>query len=183
MRIQISQPASIRVECKQCWDTGLAPHSANRGRCAACSGPGPIEHPAAALLSRAIRRRFTSELPVDDRPFQLACLLTHFSTARPIARLPLQELMQISEREFKKQIEALRRDWLLPIGSRKGPPNGYWIITNEEDFIAWHKHFRQQALTEFSTANQLMEQNFPELVARAGAEILLGLTWPAGKAA
>jgi hypothetical protein len=169
MQLEISQRSSILVECRQCWDTGLAPQTENRGRCGSCAGPGRARNPAAALLARAIHRRLAANQLVEERPFQLACLLTHFSTTRPIPRAPLQELMEVQEREFKKQIEILRRDWLLPIGSRKGRPNGYWIITTEEDFMQWHRHFRQQALTEFSTANQLMEQNFPALAMRNAA--------------
>ena len=166
MRVEISQPSSILVDCTHCWDTGLAPKLSDRGRCPACSTAPRAANAATALLSRAIRRRLDAEQPIEDRPFQLACLLTHFTTNRPIKRAPLQEMMERGEREFKKQIEVLRRDWLLPIGSRKGTPNGYWIITSEADFREWHQHFRRQALTEFATANKLLEQNFPGLLKR-----------------
>jgi hypothetical protein len=166
MRIEISQPSLIQVDCTQCWDTGLAPKPSDRGRCPACSTAPRAANAAASLLARAIHRRLDAEQTIEERPFQLACLLTHFSTKRPIKRAPLQEMMELGEREFKKQIEILRRDWVLPIGSRKGTPNGYWIITSEADFQEWHRHFRRQALTEFATANQLMEQNFPALAKR-----------------
>lgn len=166
MLVDIPYHTSLKIDCRECWDTGLAPRPANRGRCAVCTESKDEPNAAALLLAQAIRRRMQAEQPVDERPFQLACLLTHFSTKKPIPRAPLQELMEIGERDFKKVVEVLRRDWLLPIGSRKGRPNGYWIITNEDDFLRWHQHFRQQALTEFSTANKLMERNFPNLVSR-----------------
>ncbi len=165
MQLEISDHPQFFFDCSLCWDTSLIPDRKFGGRCQVCSAREQPLTDAGRLLRRALRRRMRSNQAVEERAYRLACLLSHFTTTRPISRPPIQEWLGVAEREFKKQIEHLRRDWLLPIGSRKGRPNGYWIITNEADFLNWHDHFRRQALTEFSTAAELMRQNFPGLAA------------------
>jgi hypothetical protein len=165
MQLEISDHPQFFFDCSICWDTGLIVEKKYGGNCLACHAREAPLTDARRLLMKALRRRLHANQAIEERPYRLACLLTHFTTTRPISRPPIQEWLGVAEREFKKQIEHLRRDWLLPIGSRKGRPNGYWIITNEADFLSWHEHFRRQALTEFSTAAELMRQNFPGLAA------------------
>lgn len=167
MQFEITDHPQFFFDCLICWDTGLVPEPKYGGKCVACTTREQPPTDARRLLARALRRRLRAKGGIEDRTFRLACLLTHFTTSKPISRPPIQEWLGVAEREFKKQIEYLRRDWLLPIGSRKGRPNGYWIITNETDFLNWHDHFRRQAMTEFSTAAELMRQNFPALAANA----------------
>ena len=89
----------------------------------------------------------TSEAPLrrDD------ILEKHFGYVTPSARL----------RRFHYVVEDLRRVWLLPIGSRKDQPSGYWIVTDEADFKEWFERYRSAPLTQLTTLHHVARRNFP----------------------
>lgn len=107
---------------------------------------------------------------IDFLAFDIARILTRFSSEKPCPRRRLEELFfelhgkenhGDTERKIKGYIETLRHDWLLPIGSRKSDPCGYWIITDLEDFKNWYSSVTQAPITLLSTIHKVAKHNFP----------------------
>jgi hypothetical protein len=81
--------------------------------------------------------------PIDGRLFELARMLIYSTTgAVPCVEdrffmtffsyLPMTKTTSCAS--FTPRSRAASREWLLPIGSRKDSPAGYWIITDIKDF-------------------------------------------------
>jgi hypothetical protein len=64
-------------------------------------------------------------------------------------------------RKFHAAIEELRRVWMLPIGSRKDSPAGYWIITDVKDFEEWINRSKSAPITQLTTIYKVAKRNFP----------------------
>lgn len=121
--------------------------------------------PAALMIQRAVTRR---GVPADSHLFDVARTLAVFSTTYPCSRFELIERhfsfvsgSEAQRRKVSAAIERLRDEWLLPVGSRKGHPSGYWIITDEDDFEAWYQAKKAQPLKELTTLHRLARVHWP----------------------
>ena len=121
--------------------------------------------PAAVMIQRAVIRR---TIEADSHLFDVARTLAAFSTVYPCSRFELIERhftfvtgSEAQRRKVSAAIERLRDEWLLPVGSRKGHPSGYWIITDETDFEAWFEAKKTQPLKELKTLHRLARVHWP----------------------
>ncbi len=158
--------------CERCFDTGiwLTP----RNEVAVCPRvqmrePHCEPNDAALILRRAANRLFQRKLWVNPLCFMLARVLTNYTSAAPCSRVDLFDLFFADTnllesnklRKFHSFIEELRSIWLLPIGSRKIEPSGYWMITDLEDFKAWIARVKSAPITQLSTIHRVAKHNFP----------------------
>ncbi|MCC7308296.1 MAG: hypothetical protein IT173_12075 [Acidobacteria bacterium] len=123
--------------------------------------PGPAAH----VFGRAALRVAAARGPVNAKAFDLARFLTRFSSAVPCER---SELIRVhfdysvhKLRNLHSTVEVLRREWLLPVGSRKDVPSGYWIITELDDFSRWVSRARSAPITQLTTIHRVAKANFP----------------------
>lgn len=174
MQIELFNPFRLVVpnaQCSRCLDTGvwLAPTNAVE-TCDLWSKTPHAPNPSAILLARSARRQESLENHINPFAFDLARILTHYTTDAPCLRLDLLEFFFADTilsganrlRKFHALVEELRQVWLLPIGSRKFKPSGYWIITDLEDFKAWFNHRVKAApVTQLTTIHHVAKYNFP----------------------
>lgn len=165
---ELAAPVTMRpmlegVRCFECVDTNLEITLYGVQACASCVGAREARSPAASTLARVIFNRLERSLPVDPMLVQLGRILTRFSSDQPLPGEMIEVHLRLNYRTAKTMIETLRREYLLPIGSRKGQPNGYWIMTTAAEFIEWDRQFRSQAISLFATSYRLMRANFPAL--------------------
>lgn len=161
-----------RTSCERCFDTGiwLTP----RNEVAVCPNvqlgkPHREPNEASLILRRSTNLLFEKQIWIQAQAFDLARLLTNFTTENPC---PRQEIFatfygatNLSEsnqlRKFHSLIEELQKIWLLPVGARKNEPSGYWIITDLADFKVWLKHAMSAPITRLSTLHKVARHNFP----------------------
>lgn len=168
-------PMSIRpmlegVKCFECLDTNLQIGLYGVQACDKCSGARLSRSNAATMLARVIFNRLERKQTVEPMLVQLARILTRFSSENPMPGAMLEVHLRLDYRTAKSMIETLRRDYLLPIGSRKGQPNGYWIMTTATEFIEWDRQFRSSAISVFATSYRLMRANFPALAGQTSLD-------------
>ncbi|HKO43370.1 MAG TPA: hypothetical protein VJU84_08770 [Pyrinomonadaceae bacterium] len=77
---------------------------------------------------------------------------------------------QISEREVKAIVRALRKDHGLPILSRRNKPSGYWWCGSEAEMKAYVERARSQPLDELHTLSKMVKQNYPALAGQLSLE-------------
>lgn len=161
-----------RYTCSLCYDAGL--WLTPKGDIRECPTIARrAEHPelnrAALTLRKSIESLQHAKQAVDGRLFEIARMLIYATTEKPCPRedvlktffsyLPMTKQTQL--RNFHSAIEDLRRVWLLPIGSRKDAPSGYWMITDIEDFSAWVERSKSAPITQLSTIHRVAKRNFP----------------------
>lgn len=158
--------------CPRCFDTGL--WLTPRNEVAVCprvqmKEPHAEPNRASVVLRRATNRLSGSNYHITPQVFDLARLLTNFTTDRPC---PRQEIFNTfygdtnltysnQLRKFHALVEELRNVWLLPVGSRKNDPSGYWIITDLDDYKAWYKRTTSAPITLLTTIHKNARHNFP----------------------
>ncbi|MGE3385075.1 MAG: hypothetical protein AB7L70_19285 [Pyrinomonadaceae bacterium] len=117
---------------------------------------------AAGILERAVDRLMVRKIQIDHHAFEIAKVLTRYTTDRPFDKGDLLTAhLSMSLRSFQHIIEDLRKVWLLPVGSRKEPPSGYWIITDQTDFAEWVTRAKSAPITQLSTIHAVARRNFP----------------------
>ena len=130
-------PAQPVPRCFECGDLGFRladgmPHQCWRVR----QMPAQRPEPGGTYASSSGRSAVQIGVPIDAQHFEIAKLLTRFSSERPFDKAKTLELhYPMPLRGFMGIVEDLRKVWLLPIGARKQPPSGYWIITDEDAFV------------------------------------------------
>ena len=159
----------IDNRCIVCSDTQvwINPH----GRIARCpqADLDPHSHgvpgPAAVIFNRAALRVAHDERPLNAKAFDLGRFLTGFSSESPCRReLIIESHFSYSVsalRNLHHVVEELRRVWLLPVGSRKDAPAGYWIISDLDDFAAWVARSKAAPITQLTTIHRVAKANFP----------------------
>jgi len=160
------------AQCDRCMDTGiwLSP----RHEVLVCPrvqmGETHVEPNAASLLlRRTCNRLFEQKAYINSQCFDLARVLTNYSSETPCQREWIYELFfadtNFTEanklRKFHSLIEELQKVWLLPVGARKHDPHGYWIITDLADFKQWINHAKSAPITRLSTLHKVAKHNFP----------------------
>lgn len=119
----------------------------------------------AEIIRTAVERLINLRQPVHPHSLAVARYLSGFTSDNPVSsgELTRRFFAHSSEplRELARCIEILRADWLLPIGSRRGKPAGYWLITDREDFQNWVSIARHAPLTQLRTIYRAAKLNFP----------------------
>ena len=120
---------------------------------------------AAKMIERACRSLMIEKVAIDQHVFHVAKTLTQYTTATPCNRDWLLDAhfqhTPSSLRNLASVIETLRKVWLMPIGSRKESPSGYWIIIDAEDFANWVTHAKAAPVTQLTTIHRVAKRNFP----------------------
>ena len=121
--------------------------------------------PQALMIQRAVMRQPSI---ADSHLFDVARTLAAFSTASPCNRFELIERHftfvhgpEAQRRALSYSIQKLRDEMLLPVGSRKSKPSGYWIITDADDFETWFTEKKKQPLTELGSLHRLARTYWP----------------------
>lgn len=156
---------AVAVECRYCPDTNMLFSGSGKGAitgCMMCRSSKETRNAAANKLARAAFFRMQHDLEINQTDFEIARLLTLYTSDQPIKREIIDRYASTDERATKKHIENLRDEWLLPIGSRKTPPYGHWIIVEKNDYLRWEAEARRSPLTQLSTLWRLRKANFPE---------------------
>ena len=160
-------------KCQRCNDLGvwLTP----RGILSECPSLqlGQNDHAplgvAGEMLLRSGRAMAKREYVITHaNDFRVARALTRYTTTAPCSRQLLIDRYfdwagSQKLRHLHACIERLRGEWLLPIGSRKSEPYGYWLITDEADFSRWVAAYKSAPLRQLSTAHAVAKAFFPEV--------------------
>lgn len=121
--------------------------------------------PAGLVLSRSVADLVRRKVAIEPHLFYVARQLAAGTSEKPIERDRLIEgnftFSKSPLRLFHRSVETLRSVWLLPVGSRKESPDGYWIITDAEDFAAWVARARSAPITQLTTIHRVARRNFP----------------------
>lgn len=182
----------VGVKCFHCFDTGLTNNLLGIHTLGNCECPlvvacvdccdslffKPTE--AALKLQHCVAERMDTGEPIELDLFNLARILTHFTTEKPCPRAWLSSWLRLDERSTKRLIERLRAEWLMPIGSRKGEPAGHWIIVDAKDFLNWQREYRASALTMLATCHRMGKANFPELAGQTAFDFVNQITQEMG---
>ncbi len=132
---------------------------------------GHNDHPqpgeAAQKILRAGRQLQFRKLIANDLAFRVARhLAVHGTTDEPVSRQDLidqhfEYARSQKLRELHYVIESLRSVWLLPIGSRKGKPHGYWICITEADFREWVERAKSAPIRQLTTIHAVARTHWP----------------------
>lgn len=159
--------------CPRCLDSGvwLSP----RNEVLICPkiqlGENHVEpNQASLILRKAANRLFQQKKFIHTFEFELARILTNFTSQNPCSRDLLFDFFFADTnldypqklRRLHDLVESLRKVWLLPIGSRKAEPFGYWIITEISDYKEWLKAATSAPITQLTTIHRNARFNFPE---------------------
>lgn len=87
--------------------------------------------------------------------------LARATSERPLPLEVLRERYGMDERGVKSAVQQLRDEYLLPIGSRRHTPAGYFWIHTLEEFKDWHQQYLSQARTTFATAYRMARKHWP----------------------
>ena len=161
-----------RFTCDRCFDLGIwMTPMGDIQRCPNIAvGNDHIEPTKAATMiydaTEFLRER---SIPANPIAFDIARMLARYTSEYPCPRstilraffsyLPMSESIQI--RKFHGVVEELRKNWQLPVGSRKDAPSGYWIITDVDDFAEWVERYKAAPITQLSTAHKIAKRCFP----------------------
>ena len=159
--------------CDRCLDSGL--WLSPKSEVLVCpkvqmQQPHTVANKASLILLKAANRMFEQKKFIHVHEFELARVLTHFTSQMPCERTKLFDLLFADTNlDFKGKlrklhglIENLRKIWLLPVGSRKDDPSGYWIITELQDFKDWVERAKSAPITQLTTIHRNARFNFPE---------------------
>lgn len=156
--------------CDVCLDSGLTITSSKPRRCPLCFHEDKRFSAPAVRLALCIWEREDKQQSIDELLFATARFLTRATSEYPITLVTLAEYFRCSERKVKDMIRTLRREWLLPIGSSRQPPYGYFWIQSAADFLSWSRPYRSQAIDELVTLWHLEKRNFPELAGQTSLD-------------
>jgi hypothetical protein len=151
------------MRCHECADIGFTIQQGCKRLCwrRAASDHNPPNE-AARILDRSVDHLAVRKIVVDQYAFEVAKILTQHTSERPFEKgeILATHLAQ-SLRSFHQIIADLRRIWLLPVGSRKFKPHGYWIITDQADFAEWVERERTAPITQLTWISAVARRNFP----------------------
>lgn len=120
---------------------------------------------AAKMIARATHHLMIERVAIDRHVFDIAKTLARHTSAMPCKRDRLIDIhfghSTSDVRNCAAAIETLRKVWLLPVGSRKESPSGYWIITETADFHAWVIRAKAAPITQLTTIHRVAKRNFP----------------------
>lgn len=151
------------IKCFECADLGFV-LTQNVKR--SCWRRHAVDHnppnEAALMLDRALDHLAVRKIVPDHFAFEIAKILTHHTSERPFEKgeILTTHLAQ-TLRSFHNLIQELRQVWLLPVGSRKTKPYGYWIITDAAEFGEWLQREKSAPITQLAWISAVARRNFP----------------------
>lgn len=155
------------ARCFACRDIGFDVQQDEVRECwrARTGTPHNSPTPAGTIVRRAVLRLRDIGVIPDPHLFRVACRLAEFTSAEPCdTRRFVDHFFAHAKdplRKFAEAVETLRRVWLLPVGSRRGRPAGYWIISESDDFAEWVNAAKQAPITQLTTIHRVARYNFP----------------------
>jgi len=156
--------------CPPCRDSGIAlRQSGPPGPCDECQS---WSLPISARVYGAIAVLLLKQKPVDKQMLEMARALVSASIDAPLQGEALASLLTLSERDVKGLAKRLRDEWRLPVVGRREKPYGYFFATAPEEFLAWMRTTRSQAISELATAFHLFRACFPELAGQEQFEFV-----------
>ncbi len=155
--------ALAAAACRACFDTGLVFARGEAVRCALCFIEDKSLSTPAVRLAVALWSLRDKGHKTDAQTFEVARVLTHAAAAAPFTNEAIASHLKLSERKVKDIVRTLRREWLLPIGSSRQLPYGYYWILTPKQFLDWSRVYRAQAIDELVTLHRLQRANFAEL--------------------
>jgi hypothetical protein len=167
-----NQYLTINPRCDYCWDTGLWMPA---GRLSVCPDLILKSHPISSIKANIVAREASRVQDIgkglDEDQFDIARLLAHFQETEPCPREKIDYLLYGkvnlgTARKVMKLIEILRSFWMLPIGSRRIPPAGYWIITGSREYARWFDHALRASRTQFAKFYQNAKHNYPHFASQ-----------------
>ncbi|MEQ1644893.1 MAG: hypothetical protein ABL959_15700 [Pyrinomonadaceae bacterium] len=159
-------------ECDRCFGIGL--RISPMGRVEKCPtlqlGDSHLELSLEAKrIVRAVEILERQKMIADTIHCEVARTLAKYSIDKPCSARELGDRLfsyvlgdENRRRAVTLSIRFLRDTWLLPVGSRKHAPTGYWIITNETDFREYFERAKAEPITQLSTIFRLAKANWPE---------------------
>lgn len=159
-------------QCDLCFGIGLRINPA--GKVEQCPTlQMNLEHrelsPAGLRIVRAVEVLGRQKIEVDAVLFDIARSLANYTTHQPCSSRELIERhfsyvtgSENQRRKVTNAIHDLQDTWLLPVGSRKEKPFGYWIITEPTDFRTFVERAMAEPVTRLSTLHRLAKANWPE---------------------
>jgi hypothetical protein len=109
---------------------------------------------------------------IDDTMLTMARVLVSANAEAPILGECLADFLECSERQVKKTAKRLRDEWRLPAVGTRQPPYGYFFAATPEEFLAWMRTTKSQAISELATAYQLFKANFPALAGQQSIQFI-----------
>lgn len=164
-----------RPFCPLCWDTSVVLTAEGKfERCERCVRASVDFSPEATTLAACLWRRVEKKQYVDHKIFAFARALVHATRETTVSRSTLMSLLSASERDVKNYARTLRSEWVLPVGSSRQKPSGYFWIRTAEEFFEWSRAFRNQALDQLVTEHRL-RQLFPALAGQSSFDFVSDL--------
>lgn len=162
------------TRCFHCQDLGFVIENSVRRNCwrmqTGIAHNKPNE--AAKMIDRAVDHLMIRKIVIEPQHFEIAKLLSRYTTEKPFSSAHLLDShLVLPLRSFMGVIEDLRKIWLLPVGSRKCGPAGYWIITDEKDFAEWVERAKAAPITQLTTIYDVAKRNFPALTGQLELDI------------
>jgi hypothetical protein len=169
-----NQYLSIDPRCEYCWGTDLWLPNGKIELCPELSNPKkshPISSIEANIVAREATRVQNIYKSIDENLFDIARYLTRFSEKTPCKRKYLDRLLYgrvnwETTRLVTKFIERLRVVWMLPVGSRRSKPSGFWIITDAREYARWFDHALAASRTQFRNFYWNAKHNYPLFAAQ-----------------
>lgn len=164
--------------CFACDDLGVVIKADGIVDCWRIKRQAPHNEPtvAAAMIARALRDLQERGGAISTHTLTVAMYLSRHTSAEPCRRENLAEKYfrhsADPKRMLAKTIEDLRSVWLLPVGSRKDAPAGYWIITDPADFREWFERSRSAPITQLRTIYAVAKRNFPAFAGQLELDFL-----------
>lgn len=166
-------------DCSLCLDSGIAVDMYGPDQCKACNASrGAIAY----RLFGAIADIKFKNGAFDKQLLTMAQLLVSFNAATPLPGKALASLLTLDpeaktdQRMVKHLAKRLRDEWRLPVVGTREPPYGYFFAANPQEFLAWMRTTRSQAISELATAYHLFKANFPTLAGQQQLEFVNGVT-------
>lgn len=166
----------LRRACPDCWDTSIVPIPNGPVVCLPCMEAGKEFSPAAVKLANRVWMRVEKKMQVDAKALFVARLLVHASPEFPVTGPMLQSFTDLGERSVKAIVETLREEWHLPLVASRTPPRGYYYAATAEQYLAWFRTFRAQAVTELATGYHNLRANYPDLAGQDSLSFVTDFT-------
>lgn len=136
--------------------------------------PHPEITATGKMIDRSIRLLLFRKLEVDQLHFDIARTIALWTPGSPCSNDELvrrhfswvsgsteARMKEAQRRHVAKAIRFLREIWLLPVGSRKDKPSGYYICRTEAEFKEYFERTRREPVTELSMLHRMAAANWP----------------------
>lgn len=166
----------VRAACSACYDTTVTFDSRGPTICVPCASSVTKCSPSVTRFADRVWERLNKSLELDRLVINVARILTHGDSTNPVTGRMLRDWLGLDERQVKSAVETLRAVWMLPIISRRARPSGYWFAGSAEEYLAWWRTHRAQAITELTTGYRNFRANYPALAGQGELDFVTSIT-------